>query len=367
MPRATSRRLAHAWPVMGAWVTTRVLVLTGLATLRQARDHWAAGGGRAPVVDLFGWDAAFYRAIAAHGYGGVLKTGGLRFFPLYPLAGRVAGWMLPGVGTRFVLLAITWTAALGAMFVVRACARDWVDERAAERVVWLVALGPGALALVMGYAEALYLLLAAACLLTLTRDRIAAAAALGALAALTRPVGVLLALAFVAHALTRQGTTRWKTALAGLGPLAGLLAFLVWARADGPFGEPLRAQSRANLRGELVDPARAIWSALHDSLHGHRVGPILHVMWVAIAIALVVAAFRQLPPAPAVYAAAAIIAALTSRNLDSFERYLLAAFPLFVVAAALRVHRDVDRAVIALLGGALVGYSVLAFATAYIP
>lgn len=356
----------NAWGDLRAallpWAVTRAVVLLALGATRFVRND----GKLAPTVpppSLFEWDASFYRDIARHGYGAVVARDGLRFFPLYPLLARALG------GRDIVLLLLANVGALAFLVVLRPVARAWAGDRAAERVIWFMALVPGSLATVMGYAESLYLLLAALAFLALAHADRARWCALGGLAAglaaLTRPVGVLLGLAFVVEALRRRS---WPSLLAGFAPLVGLVSFLGWsANAGYGFTEPLKLQNKANLRGDTVDPVRALAGAARDVVQGHRVGPALHLAWAGLAIALVVVAFRRLPLGPALYAAAAIAVSLTSRNLDSFERYTLAAFPVFVAGASIRVHRDGDRAVVALLTASLLVTSLLAFTTVLIP
>ncbi len=150
---------------------------------------------------------------------------------------------------------------------------------------------------------------------------------------------------------------------AAIGPVVGLGSFLLWAGGL----DPLRLQSKANLRGKFVDPFRAVANALRDSLRDHRTGPVLHVGWVALALALIVVGWRRLPPAATAYALVSVAVALTSYNLDSFERYLFAVFPVAIAGGLVVRRRPVEYAMIAALAGALVAYSVLAFTTAYIP
>ena len=170
----------------------------------------------------------------------------------------------------------------------------------------------------------------------------------------------MLVVVAAAYALQRR---RPEILAAAAGPLVGLGSFLWWAGGL----DPLRLQSKANLRGKLVDPFRAVGGAVRDSLRDHRTGPILHVAWVGLALALVALAWRRLPPAAIAYVLVSIAIALTSYNLDSFERYLFATFPV-AIAGALVVRRvQVERAVLAALGAALVTYAVLAFTTTYIP
>ncbi len=358
--------------VLLPWVVGRVLVLAALGAVHQLRDHFTSIGTPVHTVGLFGWDASYYSAIARHGYGAVQTAqlrDGLRFFPLYPLVARLFG------GSHAALLSVTSLSMLVAIALVRELAREWTDEATADRAAWLWAIGPGALASVMAYAEPLFVVLACLVFLGLERSGgkaddapwsgrewiwLGAATVAGALAALTRPVGVVLVVVAIVYAVQKR---RPFLAVAAVGPLVGLASFLLWAGSL----DPLRLQKKANLRGKLVDPFRAVWGAVHDSLRDHRTGPILHVVWVAIAIVVVVAAWRHLPVAASAYALVSIAIALTSYNLDSFERYLFAAFPVAIAGAVVLKHPQAERAVMAALGASLVVYAVLAFTTAYIP
>ncbi len=347
----------HVEAVVAPWIVSRVLVVGALGAVHQLRDHFAAVQSPVHTVGLFSWDASYYIAIARHGYDAVetLKiSDGLRFFPLYPLIGRAIG------GSNIALLAITNLAMLLALVLVRLLARSWTDARTADTAVWIWALGPGALASVMAYSEPVFIVFVCLVFLALDRDRIMVATVAGGLAALTRPVGAVLIAVVVAYAWQRR---RPKTLLAAIGPMVGIGSFLWWAGGL----DPLRLQSKANLRGKFVDPVRAVAGAIGDSVHDGRVGPALHVGWVLVAVALLVVAWRRLPLPAATYAAVSIAVALTSYNLDSFERYLFAAFPVAIAAALVIRPRHVERAVIASLGGALVAYAVLAFTTTYIP
>ncbi|HET9728410.1 MAG TPA: mannosyltransferase family protein, partial [Acidimicrobiia bacterium] len=165
-------------------VTTRH-VFTTLHLAEPSALHGRSGG-------LLGWDASWYRDIASSGYSGVAKEG-LRFFPLLPMLGRVVSW-LPGVDAGLAVLIVVNVAALAAGFVVYELAvQERHDPDIARRAVWILFLVPPAYVLMMGYAEALFILFSAISLLALRRRWWLVAIAAGALAALARPVGALLA------------------------------------------------------------------------------------------------------------------------------------------------------------------------------
>ena len=78
-------------------------------------------------------------------------------------------------------------------------------------------------------------------------------------------------------------------------------------------------------------------------------------------------AFRRLPVSYAAFAAAVLVVAVASSNLDSFERYALSGFPLVIAASTLTSRRGVERIVLLLAGAGLAGYSLLAFLGVFVP
>ena len=64
---------------------------------------------------------------------------------------------------------------------------------------------------------------------------------------------------------------------------------------------------------------------------------------------------------------ASVAGAVTSANLDSFERYALGAFPIVMVAAMLLTDRRWAVAAITASSLAMTAYATLAFAHAYVP
>ena len=159
---------------MYPWLASRAAIGFGLAIVHIFREPFTRIGSRNNIVGLFGWDASFYREIAQHGYRAVEQTDGLRFFPLYPLVARLLG------GSDVALLAVSNLAALGALALLHHVTLLWTSSpQAAGRAVWIMALGPGVAASMMGYAEPLFLVLAIGCCVALHEQMLALAALLG--------------------------------------------------------------------------------------------------------------------------------------------------------------------------------------------
>ena len=356
------------------WLIARVLVGGAYAASRYHNAHGTALNARGVAQTqngLMAFDAGWYRVIAEHGYGGS-SSASLRFFPLFPLVVRVFHLVVPLHWSLCVAVVANVAAFGAAIALYLLVAHDFHDKKLATVSIWLLCLGPASFVLVLGYAEGLFLLLAILTLLALRRQAWVPAALLGFAAALSRPVGIVLAvpaLIEVAVAWSRSSSkNRAFGVVAVAGPLAGLLAFCLWcAKAFGNFWEPIQIQRQSGHHGGLADPIVVIAHALSNVLHGHHIGTALHVPWIAVSVLLLVVAFKKLPSSYAWFSLAVVVLALSGSNLDSFERYALSAFPLTIAAAMVMRSRRV--AVVVLLGtaSAMTIYCFLAFQGVYIP
>jgi hypothetical protein len=354
------------------WALARVVVLGSLALTRFGVDH--IEGARRPVQlgqGLFAWDAAFYRDIAEHGYGSV-HSEALRFFPLVPLLSRWLSVVFFGNDAAALLVVANGSALLFGGLVYRLTRMETGDSRTATRAAWFAAIFPPAVALVLGYAEATFMLLSVAMFLALRARRFGWAVPFGVLAGLTRPVGVLLAVpaAIEAARTWRSASLRDRAARIGAvvaGPVGSSL-YLLWVRyAYDDAWLPLSIQNNRAHRGGFVDPFTRTFDGISDLIHGDRFGSGLHVLWLAVFVVLIVVLLQRLPSSYGWYAAAMVLVNLSARNLDSFERYALSAFPLVLAVALVTDKPEVERPVLVVSAAGLVGYSVLSFLGVYVP
>ncbi len=193
------------------WVISRLVVLHGL--------HSVAHPNFGVVTN---WDGVWYRTIATRGYDFAAdgRWHSIAFFPLYP-------WIVSlalRVGVNFdVASALVSNAAYLAMMIVTS---HWVAERngcsAARWTSAFLAFFPLSLFGSVAYPEGLFMLLSALALRDFDARRYPASALWSALAALTRPNGVVLCVAFAVSALAER---RGKGAL--LPAVAALLGALV--------------------------------------------------------------------------------------------------------------------------------------------
>ena len=348
----TSTRAAWVWGA-GAWLVLR-LVATGAAA---ASSLWLRAGTTVPVPgytppELAGaaghlagvWlrsDVLWYLSVATGGYA---DRGTYAFLPAFPAAVRALTPLTGGNDLVAGLLLANAACLVGFVLLYR-FVDGLLGPPAARATVAGLAVFPTAFFLVSPYGEPVLLAAGAGALLAAQRGRWGTAALAGAVAALSRPFGVLLALPLAALALGR-GRRAWA---APAGPLAGaaVWAAFVAVRLGHPFAA-LRVQETwqrvaAPPWTTVADAVRAWW--------GYRATPLgpyflLDLAVVAFAIALTAAAVvvlrsrgvaGPLVAGLAGYAALAVLLPLASpypgRPLLSFPRFALALFPVFAGCA----------------------------------
>jgi hypothetical protein len=360
--------------VLPQWIVARLIVAAalGMGHFVVDRTHPDAATAARVHQGLSAWDAGWYETIARFGYA-PLGHQALRFFPLYPLAGRALA-QLPGVGAGAALVVLANLGALAAAALLGVLVRrETGDPALASLSVWLFCLAPSAYVLVMGYAEGLLFPLVIGCFLAIRRANPSwwLAAGLGYAAGLTRPLGALLVVPVAVEAARhwRAGprTARLGALVATVAPLAGTGTFLAWsAGTQGDGWLPLRVQAQSAHHGGLSDPLRTLVDDARGALH-HHVGTALHVPWVVLVVALVVVCWWRLPAAYGAFATAVVAVGLSGTNLDSFERYALTAFPLVIAGATLLGREWVRRSVLTLAAAGLGGYALLAFLGIVVP
>ncbi|MGO9910467.1 MAG: mannosyltransferase family protein, partial [Acidimicrobiales bacterium] len=269
------------------FLVSRAIVLAALGMARFLVDQLGpsisnATGAKAVGTahsGLLAWDASWYLRIAEVGYGGAGKQA-LRFFPLFPLLGRLVG-SLPGIsdGTALILLANVF-AFVALVLLHSLVSRESLGHDSAERSIWVLALWPAAFVLVMGYAESLLLCLSIAAFLCWRTGRWWWSIVPAYLAGLCRPVGVLLALPALVEAVIWWRSSGHRSLASASSRLvaiaaapAGMATYLAWSAAtNGSFFEPLSEQTSRLHRGGIADPIATLLHDTSDLVHGNHLG-----------------------------------------------------------------------------------------------
>jgi Mannosyltransferase (PIG-V) len=194
------------------------------------------------------WDTFFYLDIATHGYqwnGDPLKGQNVVFFPLLPMLMRGVGAAIGG-HPLLAGLFVSLVAFLLALIYFWRWTANRLGAEVATGAVWLLSAFPLGIFFSAAYTESLYLFIVAAVCYHADRRHFARSAAVGLLAGLVRPNGLLLAIpvawsAWVADkeprsaVLSRQHAIARTAAVAA--PLAGMLCFSVYLAWR--FGDPI--------------------------------------------------------------------------------------------------------------------------------
>ena len=292
-----------------------------------------------PALDMWAqWDAQHYVNIAVRGYDPpTAPESNIAFFPLYPLLIRVVLLALGRVDVQtgaFVGVVISNVALFGALLYLSGLvARDF-SLSLARRTVLYVLVFPTTLFLSSVYAEPLFLVTAVASLYHARAGEWGRSGVAGALAALTRPFGVLLFIPMAVE-LYRQ-RARLRSWLALIGPPAGLAIFvgyLWWLFAD-----PLAYLHAGTSWGRGL---YAPWDVLLGYIHGPLQGfdwtySSLDLISMIAMVGVLIVGIRRVPASYSSYTAAGLIFAMsTGVAWFSASRHALALFPVIIVLAVL--------------------------------
>src|SRR3984957_14453093 len=233
------------------WLTARVITLLALGMAKYEVSHFHITNSKAVLEShdgLLGSDAGWYQTIAAHGYG-ALPRSTTRFFPLLPLLDRGlhdVTSLTVGVASLLITNLAALLVGMGIYALVRS---EWHDTLLARRAVWLIMLAPPAFVFVMGYSEALLVLLAVGFFLAIRRGTWWWATLFGYLAGTARPIGCLLVVPAVIEVVRSWPADRWgrwpgKVA-AIVSSVAGTVTYLAWVRStSGGFLESLEVEQQ---------------------------------------------------------------------------------------------------------------------------
>src|SRR5215211_5825640 len=315
-------------------------------------------------LDLWSrWDGGHYLFIATEGYD-LNAPERTAFLPLFPLLIRL-GAALGGTPAFWGVLVSLVATFFALSFLYQIAEKHW-GLKVARATVLTFAFFPTAFFLNSVYTEALFVALSAGSFWAAdVRRDLLLAGILGALAAATRNLGVLLLIPLGYEWLRNRREFGWRGAL-GVGVVpAGLVAYMtfLWAR----FGDPFitREQERVHFARELTNPLSTLKEAWTEAGEGMRyvIDPtslffdqafygaaleasrtvdlaftLLFLFLIGVGLAVLPAGLLGLWP----YASLLVLVPLLTPGgwspLMSLPRYVLAAFPLFFVLGYLLSH-----------------------------
>ena len=343
---------------MAAFVVSRLCVLAG-AGVRASQVVVDANNDGEPrpgsplglIAGVFTqWDGLWYMEIVRGGYPRFIppevtyfqREARAAFFPLFPLVVRAADRVLPA-GDTLAALGVNFVLSVVAVVLVGILARRLFDVQVAERAMVLFAVFPGSFVLSFAYAEALLIVLAAACLWFLVDERWLFAGVTAALATATRPNGIaLVAACAVACAIAIYRRRDWLSLVAPLLAPIGFVSFqLFLAGHTGESWPWFRVQREAWREGTSFG-ATAVSNTL--SFFTHPLASPTDALTAASLFALLGGLWClwrcRLPWPIVAYIAVVVALMLLPATVTARPRFLYTAFPLLISVAAWWPRKD---------------------------
>lgn len=301
------------------------------------------------------WDSGWYFDIARRGY--YFTPDGqssIAFFPLYPLLMRLVAAPF-GASDRAIWIAgiaISIGAFVAALVTLHTFTERVLGDRAAaRRAVLYLAVFPFSLFFTRVYTESLFFLLTVLAIASAYDRRWWRAGLAGALAALTRSNGILVAVPLLCFALKDRPSVRAlapRLAAVTLVPLGlGIYCLYVYSLAGNPLAW-LDAQrywqySVGDLPWRrLLDLVSTIeHRGLYDFFFTSPLAPyqLIHGTVALVVLALVPMIFRRLGVALGAYTAVSLLVPLTGSDLQGIGRYMAVVFPIFMLLGSFRSPR----------------------------
>ena len=206
------------------WLIARLLTVPVL-TLSGTR-----GPGQ-----LIAMDGQWFRLIAIDWYDRPYAEGFWSEYPFFPLLPAVAGGLMKlGLGPTTALAGLSWAASLAALAGAYRLAIRHLPPRAASWAPWFIAIAPGALTMVLGYADSLFLAGAIWALVLADDRRWWAAGVVAVVATSSRPNGFVAVIALVVTVFVARAGARALAAVAvpSLLFLGAWGWYLWWATSD---------------------------------------------------------------------------------------------------------------------------------------
>lgn len=370
---------AEAWAfVLAVFVSSRLLFMAAGALAAAYLPGADPAGDPLEPPGLLSywahWDGAWYSEIATRGYVARAPES-TAFFPLYPVLVRLCSALPGGPAVWGVGISLLFTAL--ALFFVYRIAENLYGIRAARVSTLALAFFPTTFFLNAVYTEALFLALTAGAVWAArVRGNLWLAGTFGALAAATRNLGVLLLIPLFFEWLRRRRELGAR-GLAGLILVpAGLIGYAAFLRER--FGDPLlfAHQQSAYWEREPTNPLTMLGRAWHDAGNGMKyvldpstlflgapAGPsleasnTLNLAFLIFFLLVMLVGVAVLPPGLSIYALVIVLLPVLTPApefpLMSLPRFVLGAFPVFLVLGYLLSGRRLALVLYLVLGGGL--------------
>jgi hypothetical protein len=304
---------------------------------------------------LLRWDSAWYATIVNEGYkynGNDLVEQPVVFYPLYPLIAKALTILLGIDGLLALLVVANVAAILSVVLLFKYVRQDHGDEIALLTIAFF-SFFPTSLFLSAGYTESLALLLILCCFILLKREQFILAAAFAGLASATRSTGLVL-LPVIIWELWCKFAADYRRffsyalfcsilATSGL----WLYMFYLWSAFDSPFAFATNQAAWENgySIGHNVISALLLKGFFPLHLPIHNLYPRSFDVWFFLSFLTLILVHRKwLPSSLYLFALGVLMLPYLTITggpfgFRSMTRFILLAFPVFIVMAKLCKNR----------------------------
>jgi hypothetical protein len=368
---ATRRKILALGLCWLAWIWVAALVAPSVAPAKTAQRRWTCDVDRR-VTPLARWDSGWYLTIAEAGYQAPPAMGeqtNHAFFPLYPSLMRLLV-RSTGLETSRAGNLVSGVSLLGALVLFARWVRLRFGEEGVTPALLALLVFPTSFFFAAVYTEAVLLFFALAAVLALERKHPLVAFAAGFLSGLTRISCVVLApyLALVSLRRDRElglplSRALPKAAFVGASPLAGFGLFCLYFRER--FGDALLfVRAQHNWSDTPVTILTGPWLALRTVFEDVTTGRVLVAnpartvegIYLVVFAVLAVLLLKRKMLAEGVLLLLTVGLVLLSGTFESAGRYVLGAFPGFVMLGALAQKPALARVALVISAAAQLAY-----------
>ncbi len=298
-------------------------------------------------LDIWGqWDTGWYLDIAVNGYStniltdpGMVGQANYAFFPLYPMLIRVIGWL---TGNYFIIgLLLSNAFLIFASIYLYKMVRSHYDEDMAKKTIRYLFIFPTSFVLSGVLTESVFLLLVVLCFFFADRRNWLLVGALGLLLSLTRSIGVVVSIPLF-YMYIKSISFDFKRID------YKILYFAVFPLGLGMFmlhnyyltGDLLAfVHIQAAWERELSNPVSVLWNSLFHERFYHAAFAIMSIVILAIILF-----WRKAIEFPYLIYSLLVLLVPLSSSILSMPRFMVVAFPLYIIFARWSENSFYDRA-----------------------
>lgn len=273
------------------------------------------------------WDGGHFINIARFGY---FNPQEYAFFPLLPNLIRFVSIFTFG---NLVLagLIVTNVSFFAFLIIFHKLVKKKFGGQIANISIFTFLTFPTAFFGVAVYSESIFLLLACLTLYFLENKKLLAAAIASGLATATRLVGIFLVIPFITSLMSLR-SAGWRRSNPLLLPLSVSGLFLYSLYLYLKFGDPFYFSTMESVwHRSYVNPLSTIYSYLTINIFNKPFNDYLDIVSTIGFIVILALGFRKIPKAWWFYSLLVVLVPASSGTLTSMPRYVLSAFPVFIL------------------------------------